>query len=472
MNRRTIILIVGIIFFIIGWQANIYFTPKAPLPKKIELKKSLTLLEKIIEKKQLDVVILNSPTTYYVGAVKEVGFEYELIKEYSKHIGVDLNLTVVHTVNEALELSRKGIGDITVAGLTTTDERKKKFKFGPQYYTIQEQLICNQHMYRDKTIPRDVEDLLGLNILVGEETSYAATLNKIADEVEGMEFNTTSEYSTEQLLELVNSKKIDCTVADSNIFMVNQRFYPELVRTLVLGDRENLAWILREGDDSLNDSLYKWINSYERSGKMAQTRDFYYSFLTIFDYYDTKVFYKHMKNRLPKYEKYFKDAGKKYDVPWLLLAAQSYQESHWNPRAKSHTGVRGMMMLTRSTAKQIGVKNRLNAKESIFGGAKYLRMMEKRFPPEIKGKNRWAFTLAAYNVGMGHIHDAQMLARKLNKDPYSWSDVKKILPLLSQKKYYKTLKYGYARGDEPVRYLNSILNYLNIIHQEELKKSK
>jgi membrane-bound lytic murein transglycosylase F len=129
-----------------------------------------------------------------------------------------------------------------------------------------------------------------------------------------------------------------------------------------------------------------------------------------------------------------------------------------------------MMMLTRATAKQIGIKNRLHPKESIFGGAKYLKMMEKRFPPEIKGKNRWAFTLAAYNVGMGHIHDAQVLARKLNKNPYAWNDIREVLPLLSQKKYYKTLKYGYARGNEPVKYVDSIQNYLNIIYQNELKK--
>ncbi|WP_294967121.1 transglycosylase SLT domain-containing protein, partial [Sulfurimonas sp.] len=153
-------------------------------------------------------------------------------------------------------------------------------------------------------------------------------------------------------------------------------------------------------------------------------------------------------------------------IPWLLLAAQSYQESHWNPKAKSYTGVRGMMMLTQATAKQVGVKNRLNAKESIEGGAKYLSRIEKRLPPEIKGKNRWAFTLAAYNVGMGHIHDAQILARKLNKDPYLWTDMKKVLPLLSQKKYYKSLKNGYARGNEPVKYVESILYYLDIISKK------
>ncbi|WP_373000245.1 membrane-bound lytic murein transglycosylase MltF [Sulfurimonas sp.] len=458
-------LVIAVLFFIVGWQASLFFINiSKPEP-------TTTLLEKIKEKKRLDVVILNSPTVYYVGSYKERGFEYELISDYAKKLGVDLNLTVVYTVSEALQKTRDGVGDITVASISNTSTRAKDFKFGPQYYTTQEHLICNSGMYKKRTIPENVQDLVGLNIVVGKDTSYEVTMSKLSRSVLGLDFNITDKYSTEQLLELTHEQKVDCTVADSNIFMINQRYYPELVRTLVLSEKKNLAWILREGDNSVNESLYKWLNVYEHSGKMTELRDFYYSFLGIFDYYDTKVFYKRLKTRLPKYEKYFKEAEEKYNIPWLLLAAQSYQESHWNPKATSHTGVRGLMMLTQATAKQMGVKNRLNAKESIHGGAKYLSKIEKRLAPEIKGKSRLAFTLAAYNVGMGHIHDAQTLARKLNKNPYSWNDIKKVLPLLSQKKYYKNLKHGYARGNEPVRYVNSIQHYLDIINKGEVEEN-
>lgn len=455
-------LLIAVLFFIVGWQAAIFFVNIS------EPEVTPTLLEKIKSKKQLDVVILNSPTVYYMGSYRERGFEYELISDYAKELGVDLNLTVVYTVSEALQKTREGIGDITVASISEIPSRVKEFKFGPQYYTTQEQLICNNGMYKKGTIPKNLQDLVGLNIVVGKDTGYEVTMNEISKEISGFDFNTTDKYSTEQLLELTHKQKIDCTVTDSNIFLINQRYYPNLVRTLVLSEKKSLAWILRKGDNSVNDSLYKWLNTYEHSGKMSELRDFYYSFLDIFDYYDTTVFYKRIKTRLPKYEEYFKNAEQKYNIPWLLLAAQSYQESHWNPRAKSHTGVRGMMMLTQATAKQMGVKNRLSAKQSIDGGAKYLSKIEKRFSPEIQGTNRWAFTLAAYNVGMGHIHDAQTLARKLNKNPYSWNDIKKVLPLLSQKKYYKSLKYGYARGDEPVRYVNSIQHYLDIIHKGQI----
>lgn len=462
MKRYQVILLVATLFFLVGWSAKSFFVTYTGKENHLP-----TQLEQIIAKKRLDVVILNAPTVYYVGPHRKMGFEYDLIASYAKSIGVDLNLSVVHTINEALELSRMGIGDITVASLTQTPEREREFIFGPQYYIIQEQVICHQDMYRTNKFPRDVNDLTGLNIMVGEETSYVNTLQKLQENNISVHFTTTDTYSTQQLLAKVWKKEIDCTIADSNTFMLNQRYYPELRRAFVISDRKNLAWILRKGDTSLSKSLYAWLNTFERSGTMAELRDTYYAFLNIFDYYDTKIFHKRLKARLPKYQHLFKQAGEKYNIPWELLAAQSYQESHWNPKAKSHTGVRGMMMLTLATAKQVGIKNRLDAKQSIFGGAKYFASIEKRFSNKVKGSNRFAFTLAAYNVGMGHLHDAQTLARKLNKNPYAWSDIKTVLPLLSEKKYYKNLKYGYARGNEPVRYIESIQHYVDLIIQSE-----
>jgi len=437
----------------------------------ISLEKKITLFDKIIEKKRLDVVILNSPTVYYVGEANQKGFEYDLLYAYAKSINVDLNLTIITTVKEALDLTRRGVGDITAASLSVNEERKKEFKFGPYYHSIYEELICHNRLYKQGTLPKKLDDLTGLNIVIGKDTSAERTLLNLKEKHSSLEFNTTEEFSTEELLERVWKKKIDCTVADSHMFMISQRYYPELVRTLRLSKQINLGWLLRKGDDSLNESLFRWLNKYERSGKMAELNNFYYGFLNVFDYYDTTVFRQRLKSSLPKYEKYFKKAGKKYDIPWMILAAQSYQESHWKPDAKSYTGVRGMMMLTKETAKLLKVTNRLSIYQSINGGAKYFDMMRKLLPKEVTGKNLWALSLAAYNVGIGHIYDAQELAKKLNKNPYSWNDLKTVLPLLSQKKYYKNLKYGYARGNEPVRYVDSIQRYYTLLVQSRIPKN-
>ena len=179
-----------------------------------------------------------------------------------------------------------------------------------------------------------------------------------------------------------------------------------------------------------------------------------------------RQFIRRINQRLPKYMDDFKSAAEEHELDWILLAAQSYQESHWNPRAKSPTGVRGLMMLTLRTARQLGVESRLDPQQSIRGGAKYLAQLQKRIPESVQGEDRLWFALAAYNVGFGHLLDARKLARKLGKNPDFWVEMKEVLPLLSQKKYYKDLKYGYARGSEPVRYVQRVREYQQVLQQQ------
>ena len=180
---------------------------------------------------------------------------------------------------------------------------------------------------------------------------------------------------------------------------------------------------------------------------------------------EKSIFIKKIDNRLPKYLGYFKKHTKNSIFSWKLIAAISYQESHWNHKAISKTKVKGLMMLTKDTASYIGVKNRLDPNESVYGGVKYLENIFKRLPSSIVGSDRIWMTLAAYNVGLGHLEDARVLTEKFGHNPNYWSDVKKHLPLLKIKKYYKKTKYGYARGNEPVRYVERIQAYLKIMYE-------
>ena len=141
-----------------------------------------------------------------------------------------------------------------------------------------------------------------------------------------------------------------------------------------------------------------------------------------------------------------------------------YQESHWNPKAVSPTGVRGIMMLTLETAGHLGIKNRLDPYSSIYGGAKYLAQIRKRFGDELKEPDRTWFAMAAYNVGYYHVEDARKIAVQLNKDPNKWIDLKTTLPLLSRKKWYKKTRFGYARGWEPVKYVENIRRYYDLLN--------
>jgi len=446
----------SVCFFVFGWLSHTAYKPVHFIEKP-------SVLDKIKKNKLLNVVLLNSPSTYYMGKNNAQGFEYDLVSAYAKHLEVDLNITTANTTIEAIKLSKNPNVHITSASLTKTKKREKSFNFGPSYFEVQEQVVCSRRMLWDGEFPRDVDDLVGLKIIIGEDTSYSETIKYLQEDGFDINVSYTAELSTEELLAKVASNEIDCTIADSNVYALNQRYFPNIAMAFSISEREQLAWVLTPDSKELEADMYSWFNNYNQSGKMARLKDHYYSFALFFDYYNTKMFYKRIKSRLPKYKKYFKMYGKKYNIPCSILAAQSYQESHWNPNAKSFTGVRGLMMLTRKTAKQLKVKNRLDPKESIKGGARHLNQMVKNVSKEVAGEDRLKFALAAYNVGMGHILDAQKLAKKMGLNQYTWSDLKKALPLLTQKRYYKTLKHGYARGREPVRYVDSIYDYRDIL---------
>jgi len=196
---------------------------------------------------------------------------------------------------------------------------------------------------------------------------------------------------------------------------------------------------------------------------------------------DTKTFLYHINTRLPHYQEQFHLAGRIYlaDLaektkvnPWVLLAAQGYQESKWNRNALSPTGVRGIMMLTQVTARELGIHDRLDSGKSIEGGARYLAQLMRQIPKRIDEPDRLYMALAAYNVGMGHLRDARYLTRKLGKNPDRWDDVKTVLPLLAQKRYYTTLPHRYARGWEPVRYVERIQAYHEILASFILQKER
>jgi membrane-bound lytic murein transglycosylase F len=314
-------------------------------------------------------------------------------------------------------------------------------------------------------VPRKVEELVGKNIEVIASSSYVERLQELSQQIPGLKWTEVSDAGTEQLLEKVWLKQIDCTVADSNIVSINRRYYPELLVAFPLAEDQALAWILADNWKHLGPDLEQWLEQIEQNGDLAAIHEKYYGHVDIFDYVDMRQFISRIKTRLPKYREDFVRESKVAGVDWSLLAAQAYQESHWNPHAKSPTGVRGMMMLTLNTAKSVGVKNRLDAKQSIKGGARYLARMIKRVPESVQGENRVWLALAAYNVGFAHLQDARILAEQLGKNPDSWTELKQVLPLLSQKKYYKKLKYGYARGSEPVTYVQRIRDYQQVLLQ-------
>ncbi len=419
------------------------------------------ILSRIRSNGKLIVLTRNAPTTYYEGADGPRGFEFDLVSAFADHLGVKIELKVLDSIAEILREMEKGEGDIAAAGLTRTEEREKRFLFGPSYYTVQQELVCR----RNSKIPRTIEDLPNFQMLIISGSSYLERLKELQVRFPSIQWETTDDLSTEQILEKVWKRELDCTVADRNIVAINRRYYPQLIVPFPISGEQPLAWVLKNGGEDLKTEIKNWLGEFQKSGRLELLRNKYYAHVEIFDYFDVAVYHKRIRTRLPLYREWLQQAGKKYRIPWTLLAAQGYQESHWDQEARSPTGVRGIMMLTQRTAESLGVSDRTDPYQSIVGGAKYLARMIKRVPETVAEEDRLRFALAAYNVGFGHLLDARKLADRLGKNPDIWPALKTVLPLLSQKKYYKQLKYGYARGTEPVRYVERIENYRDILEQ-------
>ncbi len=421
-------------------------------------------LEKIKESGKLRVLTRNAPTTYYINrSGNAAGPEYDLASAFAESIGVTPEFIIKPTVDEILTSFEKGEADIAAAGLTITKNRRSRYRFTPAYQEITQQVVTR----RDRVQPGSIAELTGLDIMVIANSSYSERLRKLkAGEYPELSWSVTEARDTEQLLHEVWAGRLECTIADSNIVDINRRYYPELIAPINLGRAQQLAWTVPPECDRLYKAIARWLSDFRESGRLDHVHEKYYGFFEVFDYVDTKRYIRRIDRRFPEFRQYFRKAAQKYDLPFVLLAAQGYQESHWNARAKSPTGVRGIMMLTLVTAREMGVSNRLDPKQSIFGGARYLAKLKRSFAEEVGEPDRTWLALAAYNVGRGHVHDAQRLAREFGLNPYAWQDIKQVLPLLSEKRYYQKLKYGYARGSEPVRYVRHIREYRHVLENQ------
>lgn len=421
------------------------------------------ILNQVLETGELVIVTRNSSTTYYEGPNGKTGFEYELAKRFADSLGVTLKVITSDNLHEIFEILNTGKAHFAAAGLTITDSRKEYVRFSASYMDITEQLIYNNQSFR----PRKINDLANGILEVIDGSSHVESLNELKAKNPELSWNTQTDIDSEQLLYLVENQLIDYTVADSNEVSLNQRFLLELRVAFDISEPKKLAWAFpKVKDTTLYDKAMSFFWRNLNDGEITHLIEKHYGHVNKFDYVGNRIYIRHIATRLSKYLDMYHKSAEKYNLDWKLLAAMGYQESHWNPKAVSPTGVRGIMMLTRHTAGLLGVKNRLDPKSSIFGGAKYLDQIRRRFPDDLKEPDRTWYAMAAYNVGYYHVIDAQIIAKQQGKDPNKWVDLQTTLPLLARKKWYKKTKYGYARGWEPVKYVTNIRRYYDLLEYQ------
>lgn len=411
----------------------------------------------------LHVITRNAPSIYYKDREGTTGFDYELAKRFADHLGVELRVRLVEGNSEILEVLDNGYAHIGFTGLSLAHNWEERFRTLGNGLNTRSIVIYHRGM-EDRF--DSIESLAQQDITLhgAAESNHLPHLRQLQEEFPQLDYRIHDGLDAAGILDRVESGELPAAIVDANELALNHVFYPNVKRAFPVSDQESIAWLFPASNDG---SLYREAQGFFRQiredGTLAHLRERFYGHLDQLGYVGALTFEKHIRDRLPKYQSVFQSYGDETGIDWRLLAAIGYQESNWRRDAVSPTGVRGLMMLTRNTANHIGIDNRLNPEQSIEGGARYFRQVHGMIPEQVKEPDRTWFALASYNVGYGHLEDARRLAESAGRNPDRWLDVKEFLPLLSQKEWYSKTRHGYARGHEPVLYVQNIRRYYDVL---------
>ncbi|MGL4604974.1 MAG: membrane-bound lytic murein transglycosylase MltF [Iodobacter sp.] len=409
------------------------------------------------ESQELVVLVQNGPTTLYVDAEGNyAGLEYDLVTRFALANGLKVRFIVTSSYAELLSRLKAHEAHFAV-GMQKGFEGSG-LAFGPSYQNIEPVLV-----YPSKKPAANVlAELSSGQGRISTLPQYVMALNQLKAKKPALSWDVVEDGDSEDLIERVANGQLSYAMVDSQAAEVAQNYFPKVAISREMGSLQQLAWAAPEDDSELFELFQSFFSKISKNGELRSLLDRYYGHVNRLGPLDAMAFLDKRKSTLPRYKRWFREAGDKTGLDWRLVAALSYQESMWDPEAVSMSGVRGMMMLTNDTAERLGV-NRLDPYQSIQGGARYIQTMKDSLAENIAEPDRTWLALAAYNVGLGHLLDARALAVKLGKNPDSWVDVKTTLPLLRNPQYFKSAKYGYARGGEPVIFVERLRTYYDIL---------
>ncbi|MBK6630096.1 MAG: membrane-bound lytic murein transglycosylase MltF [Betaproteobacteria bacterium] len=421
-----------------------------PLPPPAELGK-------------LIVVTREGPATYQVdGSGTASGFEHDLVVLFAQELGVEARFIFARDPAETLKFLKRGRAHMAAAALSPGISNA--LQFSVPIRDVQHVLVQNE----DALPVRKSADLAGRTVTVLARSPQIAALDSLRPRPKGLRLVKLKGVSELELLERANADPTMLAAVDSTHFDIGANFFPGLNAALVLPGKQPLAWAFpKSGDADLLGRTNAFIARIRLDGTLARLQDRYFGHARRLNQIDVEQFLERAQTVLPRYRRDFIEAQRLHGIDWRLLAALAYQESHWDPLATSYTSVRGMMMLTEDTADRLRVTDRLDARQSILAGARYLAELREQFPPGTAEPDRSWLAIAAYNLGMGHMNGARFIAELVKRDANSWYEMKQVLPLLSRPEYYSRLKSGAGRGGEAVIMTENIRNYYDILRRLE-----
>jgi membrane-bound lytic murein transglycosylase F len=411
--------------------------------------------------KELVVITRSGPATFYLDADGDpTGYTHDVVQAFAdrNHWTVKWEETGSYTgLFDALQQQR---AHIVAASLIAASVDEHQLLPGPLLFETRVVVVTRQ------PIPKinNLADLAKLNIAVATGAGHLSLLESAQRKYPKLKWTELQDIFPEGLLAKLDEREFDAVVVNEQDFDLARNQYPSLRIAYVLAKEEPVVWALPHGSSkSLIAKLNRFFIEARRDGTLQQIYERYYGHVKRLEPADAEGILQRRISILPRFRAYFHAAQEQTSLDWRLLSAIGYQESKWDPFATSPTGVRGLMMLTSETADRMGISDRLDARQSIIGGAKYLALLKDSLPDRITEPDRTWLALAAYNQGIGHLEDARRIAQAKGMNPDNWADVKQTMPLLARGGYEKVTKYGYARGGEAVVFVESIRNYYDIL---------
>ncbi len=416
-------------------------------------------LDEIKKRQVLRVITRNNSTSYFLYRGTEAGFHYELAKLFADELGVRLEIVVPRANRDVIPWLLEGRGDIVIAGLPDDAPRVDRVAVTRPY--LESPLVVVTRKGRVPAIA-DIKDLGQATITLRPSSSAMKRMRDLASENPDVGINLRAAKETlepEDVLDLVASGEVDATVVAKRLVDVELLHRDDLEIALTLpGETVKAVFATRPDDVKLLAAADAFLKKHHRGTVFNILYNRYHKNARRAEEVRSEDLRIDKGGGISPWDDAFKEGAQGAGLDWRLLAAQAYQESRFNPNAKSNFGAQGLMQIMPRTAREVGVKDPFDPLDSIKGGAKYMAWLMSRYDkPDMKLKDRVRFALAAYNVGPGHLDDARKLAEKEGLDDGRWfGHVERALRLLSKPRYYRDAKYGYCRGEEPVQYVSQI----------------
>lgn len=437
------------------------------------------ILKRIKEKGKLIATTDYNSINYFVYRGTPMGYQYEMLKSFAKHLGVKLEIMVNSDIDSSFKCLNQEKCDLIALGLTVTNERMKYVDFTHPHIQTRQVLIQRKpENWRKMKTWDEVEEKLirnpielgGKTIHIQKNTSFLPRLRSLSEEIgDSIIVVEDPEKEVEQLIKDVAEGKIEFTIADEHIAMVNEKYYSNIDINTPVSFPQNVAWAVKNGADSLRIAINYWLVDYKNSINSRLVYNKYFKNPRIVRIAQSQ-YHSISGGKISRFDDLIKEVSNEYNMDWRLIASLIYQESGFQTKARSWVGAFGLMQLMPNTAQMFGVDSASSLRDQVTAGVKFIKWLDKQLPEEIIEEERIKFILASYNVGIAHVFDARRLAEKNNKDPNVWADnVDYYLLNKSKPKFYRddVVRYGYCRGEEPYNFVYEILerfeHYKNVI---------